>query len=260
MQLPIYQIDAFTDQVFRGNPAAVCPLETWLPDHTMQAIALENNLSETAFFVPTDTGYQIRWFTPNSEVDLCGHATLASAYALYHLLGHAEDRIRFSSRSGELTVAREGDSLVLDFPAQPPVSCPLPAELARAFTTTPMECLQAEDYLLRFETQADIAALTPDMAQLKKVGLRGVIATAPSAEYDFVCRFFSPKYDIPEDPVTGSAFTQLVPYWSSILGKTRLRARQISSRGGDLLCENCGDRVKIAGRAVLYLSGTIYIA
>lgn len=260
MQLPIYQIDAFTDQIFHGNPAAVCPLETWLPDHTMQAIALENNLSETAFFVPTDTGYQIRWFTPNSEVDLCGHATLASAYALYHLLGHAEDRIRFSSRSGELTVAREGDNLVLDFPAQPPVSCPLPAELALAFTTTPLECLQAEDYLLRFERQADIAALAPDMAQLKKVGLRGVIVTAPSVEYDFVCRFFSPKYDIPEDPVTGSAFTQLVPYWSSILGKTRLRARQISPRGGDLLCENCGDRVKIAGRAVLYLSGTIYVA
>lgn len=260
MQLPIYQIDAFTDQIFHGNPAAVCPLETWLPDHTMQAIALENNLSETAFFVPTDTGYQIRWFTPNSEVDLCGHATLASAYALYHLLGHAEDRIRFSSRSGELTVAREADSLILDFPAQPPSPCPLPAELARAFTTTPLECLQAEDYLLRFKLQADIAALAPDMTQLKKVGLRGVIATAPSTEYDFVCRFFSPKYDIPEDPVTGSAFTQLVPYWSSILGKTRLRARQISPRGGDLLCENCGNRVKIAGRAVLYLSGTIYVA
>ncbi len=260
MQLTIYQIDAFTENLFQGNPAAVCPLQTWLPDHLMQAIAAENNLSETAFFVATAAGYHIRWFTPNSEVDLCGHATLATAFALYNLLGCTQDTLHFLSRSGNLTVTRDGQWLTMDFPAQPPAACPLPTALAQALPVAPLECLQAEDYLLRFVSPEAVAALDPDMGLLKTLDRRGVIVTAPSSEYDFVCRFFAPKYGIPEDPVTGSAFTQLVPYWSGQLGKNRLHARQISARGGELVCEHCGDRVKIAGQAVLYLSGTIDIA
>ncbi len=259
MELTLYQVDAFASKVFEGNPAAVCPLDAWLPDVVVQAIALENNLSETAFFVPSDNGYHIRWFTPKSEVDLCGHATLASAYVLFHFLGYDKEIIEFDSRSGPLLVSREKDSFVMDFPSQPPVVSDIPAGIVDAFNKNPLECLRSEDLIVVYENEADVNNANPDMAQLELLDLRGVAVTARSAQYDFVARFFAPKYGIPEDPVTGSAYTQLAPYWADKLGKNRLKAKQVSPRGGEVTCEVIDDRVRIAGEAVLYMQGTIFI-
>lgn len=259
MTIPIYQIDAFASTLFEGNPAAVCPLPRWLPDDLLQAIAAENNLSETAFFVQESQGYRIRWFTPTSEVDLCGHATLATAFVIFHILQTQRDHVEFASRSGKLTVEQEGDWLVMNFPAQPPVPCEPPEMLIRAFGKSPAECLKAEDYLAVFEDETDIKALQPDLSMLKQLDLRGVIITAPSQIHDFVARFFAPKLGVPEDPVTGSAYTQLAPYWSHRLGARRFHARQVSARGGELLCELRGDRVFIFGKAVPYLQGTITV-
>jgi PhzF family phenazine biosynthesis protein len=259
MELTLYQVDAFASKVFEGNPAAVCPLDSWLPDPVMQAIALENNLSETAFFVPSENGFHIRWFTPKSEVDLCGHATLASAYVLFQILGYTQDTIEFDSRSGPLRVTRQGDSFVLDFPSQPPVIADTPAEIIAAFEKMPRECLQSEDLIVVFESEADVQHANPDMGQLERLDLRGVAITAPSSQYDFVARFFAPKYGIPEDPVTGSAYTQLAPYWAEKLNKNKLEAKQVSARGGEVICEVMGDRVRIAGKAVLYMQGKISI-
>ena len=257
MELTLYQIDAFASKVFEGNPAAVCPLDQWLPEAVMQSIANENNLSETAFFVPDGDGFRIRWFTPASEVDLCGHATLASAFVLFNLLGCAKDRVEFASNSGPLIVRRDADRLVMDFPAQPPVACDIPEALEKAFDIAPVACLKSKDYLVVFENEAGVRSVKPDFSQLLRLDLRGVIITAPSAAYDFVARFFAPKLDVPEDPVTGSAYTQLAPYWASKLGARRFHARQVSARGGDLTCEVVGDRVFIAGTAVKYLEGKI---
>jgi PhzF family phenazine biosynthesis protein len=266
MKLPIYQVDAFAEKAFEGNPAAVVPLEEWLPDATMQAIAAENNLAETAFFVKTDNGFHIRWFTPTKEVTLCGHATLASAFVLFNCLGFAsgsdekssdEASIVFDSLSGELKVSRQGDLLTLDFPNQPPVPCDIPEELVQGLGKRPIACYKFEDYVAVFEHEEDIKAMEPDYSALEQLDLRGVIVTAPASEYDFVARFFAPKYGIPEDPVTGSAYTKLTPYWAERTGKQVLNARQISSRGGNLKCTLKGDRVYIAGKAVLYLSGSI---
>jgi len=259
MKLTLYQVDAFADRPFEGNPAAVIPLETWLQDDVMQSIAEENNLSETVFFVPTEKGFHIRWFTPTSEVNLCGHATLAAAYVLYNSLGYDKDRIEFDSRSGILSVLQKDGWLVMDFPSQPPVPCDTLDEIVKAFGKTPIECLRSEDYVVVFENESDIASIKPDMDYLKKLDLRGVIITAESRQYDFVSRFFAPKYGIDEDPVTGSAHTQLTPYWSGRLGKTRLTAKQISRRGGELICELHGDRVLVSGKAVKYLEGKIEI-
>ena len=260
MDIPLYQIDAFASQLFKGNPAAVCPLDEWLADELMQSIAAENNLSETAFFVPEGDGsFRIRWFTPASEVDLCGHATLASAYVLFHILGHREEKIAFHSRSGVLAVTREDDWLTLDFPAQPPGACEIPDAIRNAFSTTPAKCLQSEDLMVVFEHESDVEAAAPDFGQLMKIDSRGVIITAPANQWDFVARFFAPRYGIPEDPVTGSAYTQLVPYWASRTGKKRFRAKQVSARGGELTCELAGDRVLISGKATRYLEGTIRI-
>ncbi len=259
MELSLYQIDAFASKLFEGNPAAVCPLDEWLPDDTMQAIAAENNLSETAFFVPTGSGFHIRWFTPVSEVDLCGHATLASAYVLFDILNCQNDRIEFKSKSGLLAVTRENEWLVMDFPAQPPEPCEVPREIAAAFAASPAECLKSEDYMVVFEREADIKSAAPDFELLKKLDLRGVIITAKSDRYDFVARFFAPQYGIPEDPVTGSAYTQLTPYWASKTGKKKFRAKQLSPRGGELTCELRNDRVLIAGKAIKYMEGKIYI-
>ena len=259
MELTLYQIDAFASKVFEGNPAAVCPLDQWLPEAVMQSIANENNLSETAFFVPDGDGFRIRWFTPASEVDLCGHATLASAFVLFNLLGYAKDRVEFASNSGPLIVRRDADRLVMDFPAQPPVACDIPEALEKAFDMTPVACLKSKDYLVVFENEAGVRSVKPDFSQLMRLDLRGVIITAPSANYDFVARFFGPKLDVPEDPVTGSAYTQLAPYWVSKLGARRFRARQVSARGGEVTCEVVGDRVHIAGTAVKYLEGRIKI-
>lgn len=257
MKLDLYQIDAFTDKPFKGNPAAVIPLETWLPDNTMQSIAGENNLSETAFFIPTNKGFHIRWFTPKAEVDLCGHATLAAAYVLFNILGYNKERIEFESKSGTLTVLQNDDWLVMDFPAQSPIACNVPYEIVRAFDRVPIECLRSEDYIVVFESESDILAIKPDIAYLKKLDLRGVIITARSRQYDFVSRFFAPKYGIDEDPVTGSAHTQLIPYWALKLGKTKMKAKQVSSRGGELVCELRNDRVLISGKAVKFLEGKI---
>lgn len=259
MKLPIYQIDAFAENAFEGNPAAVVPLDEWLGDEVMQAIAAENNLAETAFFVPVNNGFHIRWFTPEKEVKLCGHATLASAFVLFNILDYKEEAIKFDSLSGALFVTREDNLLTLDFPSQIPQNCETPDELVKGLGKSPVECLSNEDYILVFDNEADIANIVPDHECLKRVDLRGVIVTAPSEEYDFVARMFAPKYGIPEDPVTGSAYTQLMPYWSKRLGKSKLKAKQISSRGGKLFCEFKGDRVLISGSAVKYLEGMIEI-
>lgn len=257
MKLPIYQIDAFAEGPFKGNPAAVCPLERWLPDTLMQSIAEENNLSETAFFVPTDGDYELRWFTPACEVDLCGHATLAAAHVLLGLNGSAQTRMTFHSRSGPLHVFREGDLLTLDFPAQPSVACEVPDAMVAGLGARPRECYRAMDYMAVFESEREIAALAPDFRRLRTLDLRGVIVTAPGKSVDFVSRFFAPNYGVAEDPVTGSAHCTLAPYWAKRLGKTELNARQLSKRTGALRCRVEGERVFISGRAVAYLEGTI---
>ena len=259
MRISLYQIDAFASKLFEGNPAAVCPLDEWLPEETMQLIAAENNLSETAFFVPRNQGFHIRWFTPVSEVDLCGHATLASAYVLFNILDYEKDRIEFESRSGLLAVSRDNGWIIMDFPAQPPISCDTPEEIIAAFSKAPVECLKSEDYIVVFEHETDVAMANPDMELLKKLDLRGIAITANSSQYDFVARFFAPRYGIPEDPVTGSAYTQLAPYWASRIGSKKLSAKQLSSRGGELLCEVVDDRVLIYGKARQYLLGQIEI-
>jgi len=259
MEISLYQVDAFASKLFEGNPAAVCPLDEWLSDEVMQLIAAENNLSETAFFAPVGTGYHIRWFTPTSEVNLCGHATLASAYVLFKLLGYKRDRIEFNSKSGILSVTRDNEWLTMDFPAQPPVLCDIPEEIVKAFHVEPIECLKSEDFIVVFEREKDVESANPDYSQLMKLDLRGVAITAKSNNWDFVARFFAPKYGVFEDPVTGSAYTQLVPYWASKIGSKRFRVKQVSSRGGELSCEMAGDRVYISGKAVKYLEGKIKV-
>ena len=257
MEISLYQIDAFASELFEGNPAAVCPLDEWLPDEMMQSIAEENNLSETAFFVPKDNGFHIRWFTPTIEVDLCGHATLASAYVLFNILGYKKNKIEFESKSGMLTVMKDNEFIIMDFPAQSPVSCDIPKEIVEAFNIVPVECLKSENLIVVFEHENDIKSAKPDFEQLKKLKFRGVIITAKSTRYDFVARCFFPCLGIQEDPVTGSAYTQLAPYWASKLGSKRFYVKQLSSRGGELTCEVVDDRVLISGKAVKYLEGKI---
>jgi PhzF family phenazine biosynthesis protein len=259
MRIPIYQVDAFTSRVFAGNPAAVCPLPSWLDDVTLQAIAAENNLSETAFFVGGGGEYDLRWFTPAQEVDLCGHATLASAHVILGLLEPARRVVTFRSKSGPLAVTREDDLLVLDFPARAGEPVGAPEALVRALGRPPREVYRARDFMAVYDAEDDVRALAPDMSGLARLDALGVIATAAGRQADFVSRFFAPRAGIPEDPVTGSAHCTLVPYWSRRLGRSRLRALQVSSRGGELVCEDRGDRVAIGGRAVTFLEGTIRI-
>ena len=259
MEIPIYQVDAFTGRLFAGNPAAVCPLGSWLPDSLMQAIAMENNLSETAFFVPEGDGYRIRWFTPETEVDLCGHATLAAAFVVFRFLDPSRLEVSFSSRSGVLTVAKKGDLLAIDFPAQAPVPCEAPVDLIAGLGKEPSLVLCSEDFFVVYGDEDDIRNLAPDMPSLCRIGMRGVIVTAPGRDVDFVSRFFGPRVGIPEDPVTGSAHCTLIPYWSQELGKKELCARQLSKRGGEVFCRDLGERVEISGRAALYLTGTIRV-
>jgi PhzF family phenazine biosynthesis protein len=257
MRLPIFQVDAFTNRVFRGNPAAVCPLPAWIADATMQAIAAENNLAETAFFVRAGDAYEIRWFAPTMEVDLCGHATLASAHVIFTASADPPTEIHFSSKSGPLRVTRTAHGIALDFPSRPPGSCPESPALTAALGKRPRELLLSRDYLAVFDSEDDIRSLVPDMARLAALDAFAVIATAPGRTHDFVSRFFAPKAGIAEDPVTGSAHCTLIPYWAARLGKHTLRAAQLSARGGELLCELRGDRVTIAGQAVTYLEGQI---
>ncbi|MBI1206940.1 MAG: PhzF family phenazine biosynthesis isomerase [Azospirillum sp.] len=261
MRLPIYQVDAFTDTVFGGNPAAVVPLERWLPDDRLQAIAAENNLSETAYFVADGSGYELRWFTPTTEIDLCGHATLASAFVIATRLEPHRAFISFATRkAGVLTVNRAGDEFTLDFPAHPPRPGRADPQLLPALGgPLPREILAARDYLVVYDDEATVRALAPDMVRLAGLDRFAVCVTAPATMpgVDFVSRFFAPAHGIPEDPVTGAAHCMLTPYWAMRLGRGRLKARQVSRRGGALDCGLVGDRVLMTGRAVLYLEGQI---
>lgn len=262
MKLPIYQVDAFTARLFGGNPAAVVPLSAWLPDATLLAIAAENNLAETAYFVPlADGSYHLRWFTPAVEVDLCGHATVAAAYVLAHCLGQSDAVFRFGSLSGELLVSRDGDRFVLDFPARPPVER-LMADpgYGAALGSAPAELWNGKMILAVYADAATVQALRPDFRALGAVVPFGLIATAPgSGGVDFVSRFFAPNAGIDEDPVTGSAHCVLTPYWARRLSKSKLHAHQISTRRGELWLEDRGARVSIAGHAALYLEGSIRV-
>ncbi len=258
MKIPIYQVDAFTSALFRGNPAAVCPLSRWLPNHLMQSIAAENNLAETAFFVPHKDRFEIKWFTPRIEVDLCGHATLATAWVLFNHLEYQADEIRFDSKSGELLVRKEGDKIFLNFPADFSEPAEPPAGLIEAIKAEPMRCYKGKtDYLLIYSDQHTIENLNPDFAALEQVEARGIIASSKGNLVDFVSRFFAPRVGIDEDPVTGSAHTTLAPYWYRELAKTKLQAQQLSERGGELQIKMLGNRVEIAGKAVTYLIGHI---
>lgn len=259
MKLRIYQIDAFADKLFQGNPAGVCPLEEWIPDELMQKIAMENNLSETAFFVRDGGRYRLRWFTPAVEVDLCGHATLASAHVLFNHEGVEDEAVEFDTRSGILTVRREGDLLIMNFPADRPEPVEIPVAAEAAFGS-PREAYKGKsDYLLVYSSRKEIEEMKPDLSYLADVPIRGFIVTAPGGDVDFVSRFFAPAVGVNEDPVTGSAHTLLTPFWAERLGKSRLTALQLSKRTGRLECALSGDRVEIAGRARTYLEGWIEI-
>ncbi|MCD7973744.1 MAG: PhzF family phenazine biosynthesis protein [Candidatus Azobacteroides sp.] len=261
MKQKIYQVDAFTNTVFKGNPAAVCPLTEWLLDEVMQRIANENNLSETAFFVKEDDRYILRWFTPEMEIDLCGHATLASAFVLWKYEGYKEEVIRFySPKSGELPVSRNGNLLTLDFPSDKPEETVLTEELLSCFNIRPQFALKGKtDYILVFSNEKEIKELTPDLNAIVRLNGRGVIGTASGKRVDFVSRFFAPAVGVDEDPVTGSTHTTLAPYWSKQLNKRQLKAIQLSKRTGWLECSYEGERVKISGECVLYLIGEINI-
>lgn len=258
MRLPYFQVNAFTSSTFGGNPAGVCVLDRWLPDRLMQSIAAENNLSETAFFVREIDHFNLRWFTPTMEVDLCGHATLASAHVLISALGHPEPCVQFQSRSGVLKASRRGTLIELDFPSRPPGSCPIPEQLLRGLGVIPAEVFKSRDFLAVFPSAAEVAALAPDMEQLRELDSLGVIATAPGgAGVDFVSRFFAPRAGVPEDPVTGSSHCTLIPFWAQRLNKKELFARQISKRGGELTCRDLGERVGIGGQAIVYFQGEL---
>jgi PhzF family phenazine biosynthesis protein len=260
MKLKIFQVDAFTSVPFAGNPAAIVPLDEWLPAETMLAIAAENNLAETAFFVANgDRNYDLKWYTPTVEMDLCGHATLASAFVIFEILGATESVLRFQTKSGELTVEKDAGRYVLDFPSRPPVSCDAPNGLIEAIGATPVEVSKSRDYMLVYDSEDAIKAIQPDFSALAKLDAHAVIVTAKGDSADFVSRFFAPAVGVPEDPATGSAHCTLIPYWAEKLGKNELFARQVSQRGGELFCELAGVRVKIGGEAVLYLEGDIYV-
>ncbi len=258
MKLKQYQVDAFAERVFEGNPAAVCPLERWPDDGLLQAIASENNLSETAFFVPSGEEFQLRWFTPVAEVDLCGHATLAAAHVLFDILGYSGRQITFQTRSGALVVESQDGLLTMDFPAQAPVAKPIPDALVAGLGREPQEVWAAHDYIAVFADEDAVRAIAPDFARLQALDLRGVIVTAPGKDVDFVSRFFAPKIGVPEDPVTGSAHCELAPYWARRLDKTTFEARQVSPRGGRLACKLQGPRVILSGRAVTFMVGEIH--
>lgn len=260
MELTIYQVDAFTNQLFGGNPAAICPLEDWLPDDLMQQIALENNLSETAFIVPEKNDYRIRWFTPAVEVNLCGHATLAAAHVYYTQLNHTEEKIVFHSKSGPLTVVSVDESYVMNFPTDNFEEAALPEQVELALGPVPTEFYRGrDDFMAVFENQKVIESFQPNFQLIAQLPARGLLVTAPGENVDFVSRGFFPASGINEDPVTGSAHTTLTPYWSNKLGKKKLSALQLSSRGGMLECEYLDDRVNLKGQAITYLKGQIYV-
>ncbi len=259
MKLPIYQVDAFTSKLFAGNPAAVVLLDEWLPDATLAAIAAENNLAETAFVIPRGEVMPLRWFTPAVEVDLCGHATLATAHVLFRYFFPTMDRLTFGTKSGELPVKRDGDLLRLDFPARPGKQVEITADVAAALGSRPLALYRARDLMAVFDSEAQVREFRPNPLKLSSLDVFAVMITAPGDASDYVCRFFAPRKGILEDPVTGSAQCTLVPYWAGRLGKSELAGRQLSPRGGELECTLKGDRVQIAGRTVEYLRGEIEI-
>jgi PhzF family phenazine biosynthesis protein len=261
MRIPLYHVDAFTSEIFSGNPAAVCLLDSWLDDKILQAMAVENNLSDTAFLVPNAEGFDLRWFTPATEVALCGHATLASAFVLFNCQNWPGECIRFQTRrSGELVVTRRGDLLEMDFPAIAAHIITPPAGIKEALEVAPQEVLgSAEDLLVVLDSEKTVREVQPDYLALARIECRGIIITAQGERCDFVSRFFAPRLGIPEDPVTGSSHSVLAPYWAGKLGKSDLHAFQVSKRGGELFCTHAGERVKISGQAALYMEGTITI-
>ncbi len=257
----IYQVDAFTNKLFGGNPAAVIPLESWLDDQLMQKIAAENNLAETVFFVPKNEGYHIRWFTPELEIDLCGHATLASAFVLYEYLGYSKPQLTFYSKSGELIITPDGDKFQLNFPSRMPVRITeYPEQLLPGLgITDPLGVYKSRDYVVEVATEREVLNVNIDIALLNQIDVIGIIVTAPGSNCDFVSRFFAPNCGIPEDPVTGSAHSTLIPFWAEKLGKNKLHAKQVSKRSGELWCENTGERVTMSGNCVFYMKGEIYV-
>ena len=256
-----FVVDAFAEEVFKGNPAGVCLLEEWLDDQTLQHIAAENNLAETAFVVSRGDQYELRWFTPETEIDLCGHATLASAFVLTRFVNPNQTVLRFSTMSGELTVERQGDLFVMDFPARKPVQIPVTRQMEEAIGVPVREAHRSRDLLLLIDSEEQVRSLKPDLGLVARLpDCFALIVTAKGDKADFVSRFFVPNAGIPEDPVTGSSHSTLIPFWADKLQKQKMTARQLSKRGGTLYCEQCGERVKIAGRAVLYLQGEIYLA
>ena len=261
MKIKQFQIDAFTGRVFGGNPAAVCPFQSWPEDNLLQSIAEENNLSETAFFVPSENNFELRWFTPVKEVDLCGHATLAAAHVIFEHIGYSADYIVFETKSGNLTVRKNGNMLEMDFPLYMPKLSVMLDCLAEGLGKTPVTVLEAQDYIAVYDSEETVRSIVPDQTLLNRLGLRGVSVTAPGDNADFVSRFFAPKFGIPEDPVTGSAHCELAPYWADILDKNILNAVQVSKRGGEILCrvEREKGRVIISGRAVTFMEGEIYL-
>ncbi|MBN2174932.1 MAG: PhzF family phenazine biosynthesis protein [Bacteroidales bacterium] len=259
-KIPLYQVDAFTDKVFRGNPAAVCPLEIWPDERLMQLIGMENNLSETAFLVKNEDFYEIRWFTPKTEVDLCGHATLASAFVIFNFLEPQLDQVVFKTgKHGILRVFKTDGRITLDFPAMPASPAIIKKEITESLGKLPDELLKTNNLLAVYDSEDTIKSLSPDFNLMKKLEYHGVIVTAPGNNCDFVSRYFAPSVGINEDPVTGSAHTTLIPYWSERLGKDDLVAQQLSERKGQLFCKYLQNRVHISGNAVLFLKGEIQI-
>jgi PhzF family phenazine biosynthesis protein len=259
MQLPVYKVDAFTNKLFGGNPAAICPLEEWLPDDLMQQLAAENNLSETAFFVKEGEQFHIRWFTPEFEIDLCGHATLASAYVIFNELNYDKDVIQFTCKSGLLDVRKNNGLIEMNFPARMPEEVAAPELLLKGLSIAPDKVLKSRDYFLVYNSEEEIRNLVPDFNYLNQLNVVGIIVTAKGNEVDFVSRFFVPNSVIGEDPVTGSAHSSLIPYWSKELNKTTMSALQLSKRVGTLQCTYLGNRVLMAGTAVLYMRGEYFI-
>lgn len=259
MRIPMYQVDAFTEEIFKGNPAAICLLEKWIDDKLMQSIAMENNLSETAFCIVKEEICELRWFTPEEEIDLCGHATLATAHVIFEYLNYHSNKIKFHTKSGILVVEKDEDNLIMEFPARQGVKIQMTQELIDGLGKEPKEVYESRDLMVVYENKKDIVDLKPNMEKLKLIDTFGIIVTAKGERVDFVSRYFAPLCEVSEDPVTGSAHCTLIPYWSKILGKKKMIAQQLSRRGGILKCEHLGDKVKISGKATLFFKGEIII-
>lgn len=259
MKIPMYQVDAFTEEIFRGNPAAICILKEWLDEKLMQNIAMENNLSETAFCIVKEDLCELRWFTPEEEIDLCGHATLATAYVIFEILNYPGSTVKFTTKSGILTVEKQGDIMTMEFPSREGTKVEITEQLIKSLGKEPKAAYKSRDLMVVYENEQEIRGLNPNMEKLKLVDAFGIIVTAKGESSDFVSRYFAPSCGVPEDPVTGSAHCTLIPYWSKILGKNKMIAHQLSKRGGVLQCEHVGDKVKISGKAKLFFKGEIYL-